>query len=98
MRRNSPEFDPRHDIALLAKNSGYYEIVSADRAPILSASVSVVNTRWRSNQRFYSERELLDYMTEIKAEFGRPGDRWKNAARTLLNASHEIINQGELKW
>jgi len=37
-------------------------------------------------------------MTEIKAEFNVPGNRWKNLGRTVQNLAYDIVNQGEAKW
>ena len=96
--RRTREFDSRHDLQRLAAESGYYDIVPNERASDLSSVFATVNLRWRSNQRYYSERQLLDYLTEIKAEFNVKGGRWKNVARTLLNCAYDIINQGEAKW
>jgi hypothetical protein len=58
----------------------------------------VVALRWRSNHRYFSENEFRNYMTEIKAEFKKPGDSRKNQARIILNAASDIIRVGEQKW
>lgn len=103
LRRTTREFDARHDLRELATESGYYQIVPAVQVAGFSAKFSTLNLRWRSNHRYYSERQFLDYMTEIKADFSArgarvAGDRRKNLSRTVLNLAHEIINQGEAKW
>ncbi len=98
LMRKTDEWDPNHDIGYLARKSGFYDIVSAKRSAALSANIATVNSRWRSNQRYSSDRQFLDYMNQIKAEFNKPGERWKNLARTLQNAAHEVINEGELRW
>ncbi|MDR3710425.1 MAG: HEPN domain-containing protein [Capsulimonadaceae bacterium] len=95
LRRKTSVFDSRHDLQLLAKESGFLEIVATDR---IFHFIVTANTRWRSNHRYYSERQLLDYMNELRAEFNNRGDRWKNLSRALLNAAYEIIGQGEAKW
>ena len=83
---------------MLAKKSGFYDIVASERVKEFTSFIEIVNKRWRSNQRYYSERQLLDYLDSIRAEFGVPGDRWKNMARTLLNCAQQVIKQGEAKW
>jgi hypothetical protein len=98
LRRRTDEFDARHDLQELAKQSGFFDIVPSGRANDFSAKFSTLNLRWRSNQRYYSEREFLDYMTTIKAEFHTKGDRWKNLSRAVLNLAYDVINQGEAKW
>ena len=57
--RNAPEWAPRHDIRALAKKSGYAQIASAELSSRLSENITVIATRWRSNHRYYSEREFL---------------------------------------
>lgn len=98
LRRTTNLFDSRHDIEGLAQQSGLYEAVPQKRADEFSGKFSILNQRWRSNHRDYSEREFLDYMTEIRAEFNAKGDRWKNLSRAVLNLAHDVINQGEAKW
>ncbi len=101
--RVTTEFNSRHDLRELATELGFYKIVPAAQVSAFSAKFSLLNIRWRSNHRYYSERQFLDYMTEIGAEFSKKGarvagNRWKNVSRTALNLAHEIINQGEAKW
>ncbi len=98
LRRRTDQFDPRHDLELLARESGFYSEVSSGRVSEFSSVFTMANKRWRSNHRYYTERQLLDYLTSIKAEFGSRGDRWKNLARTLLNCAHKVIKEGEAKW
>ena len=103
LRRVTNEFDSRHDLRELATESGYYQIVPATQISDVSSKFSLLNLRWRSNHRYYSERQLLDYMSEIRADFSAKGtridgNRWKNLSRTVLNLAHGIINQGEAKW
>jgi len=103
LRRRTNVFNSRHDLRELAAESGYYQIVPAAAAGEFSARFGLLNLRWRSSHRFYSERQLLDYMNEIGAEFSvkgarTDGSRWKNLSRTVLNLAHIIINQGEAKW
>jgi HEPN domain-containing protein len=98
LRRKTKEFDSRHDLQHLAIESGFYGVVSATRASDFSPIFEKLNLRWRSNHRYYSERQLLAYLTSIKAEFNVRGERWKNAARALLDCAHKVINEGEAKW
>lgn len=98
--RATKEFESRHDLRLLAKESGFNNLIPTARDKEFSSMFGVLNLRWRSNHRYYSERQLLDYWSssEVKAEFNVRGERWKNAARTILDYSYEIIKQGEIKW
>lgn len=98
MRQRSNDFDPRHDLVELANKSGFYEIVPASEIDRLSALFSSLNRRWRSNHRYYSNRQFLDYMNEIRAEYNSRGNRWKNIARTLLVHAYTVLKLGEEKW
>ena len=98
MRTQSNEFNARHDLRELAKEADFYGIVPRHREEEFHADFVMLNLRWRSNHRYYSRRQFLDYMTEIKAEFRESGDRWKNISRRLLGLAEKIIEQGEAKW
>lgn len=98
LRSVQPQFESRHDLRELAKESGFYNRVPRNQLLNFSQKFATLNLRWRSNQRYYSERQFLDYMTEIKAEFDVKGNRWKNLARSILSLAYDVINQGEAKW
>ena len=78
------EWDSGHDLRELAKKAEFYAIIPRSRENEFSLDFETLNLRWRSNQRYYSERQFLDYMTEIRAEFKQGGDRWKNLSRKVL--------------
>ena len=98
IRTAKSQFDARHDLPELAKEAGFYKRVPQNQALNFSGKFALLNLRWRSNQRYSSEREFLDYMTEIKADFNMKGNRWENLARTVCELAYQIINQGEAKW
>jgi len=98
LRRRTADFDKRHNLADLASASGYYDIIPYTEQSRFSSIFTTLNLRWRSNHRYCTERQLLDFMNEIKAEYNIKGDRWKNLARTVLNHAYAVIRQGEAKW
>lgn len=98
LRLITDQFDARHDLRVLAKEADFYSVVPRSQEQAFSADFETLNLRWRSNHGYFSERQLLDYMTEIRADFHQRGDRWKNLSRTLLNIADKIIRQGEAKW
>lgn len=98
LRRTTDQFNSRHDLGDLAKEAGFYNIVPQKRAGDFSGKFTTLNQRWRSNHRYHSDREFLDYMTEIKAKFNVKGNRWKNLSRAVLELAHDVIKQGEAKW
>ncbi len=98
LRSRTDEFTARHDLRLLAEESNFYNIVPQGLEEKFSDDFETLNLRWRSNHRYYSERQFLDHMNVIKAEYNKKGDRWKNLSRTLYNLADNIIRQGEAKW
>ena len=98
LRRATSVFDSGHDLRDLAAESGFYDIVPRTQVDEFSRRFSLLNLRWRSNQRYSSERQLWGYMSDIKADFGMAGNSSKNQVRTVRNLAHVIINQGEAKW
>ena len=94
----SRKFESRHDLQDLAKEAKFFDHIPVEFRRELSNALSNLNLRWRSNHRYYSERQLLDYMNLLRVEYNSSGSRWKNLSRTLLNLSTKIIKQGEAKW
>jgi hypothetical protein len=65
----------------------------------------ILNLRWNANHRYFSERQLLDHLNNLRyerraamIEFEQKGSHWKNVSRTLLDLAYEVINLGEAKW
>ena len=98
LRRKTYVFDSRHDLRELAKEAGFYNLLNPAQEDAFALTFGTLNTRWRSNHRYYSERQFSDYMNEIRAEWNKPGDRMKNLCRTVFNLALEVVNVGEAKW
>lgn len=94
----SDQFDSRHDLNDLAKESGFFDIVPQEQSETFSERFALLNLRWRSNHRYYSESELADYLNELKAEHNKKGDTKELRCRTVLNCAFSIITQRETKW
>src|SRR5256885_2213046 len=75
LRRVSDDFDPRHNLDDLAKHARFFNIVPRELSEHFSTMFATLNTRWRANHRYFSERQLLDYMNVLQAEFHVKGDR-----------------------
>jgi HEPN domain len=105
------EFESRHDLLLLFKESG---ILNVDPAKIkargltdeqieehqqaLWSSVNVVFIVWRNNYRFASEARLLAHLKKMKLYQGKKGDLLKAKAHDLLKAAQEFIDKGVFQW
>jgi hypothetical protein len=101
--RRTNGFESRHNLSFLMRESQFESVIPKNRFREFSAIFSGANQRWRNNQRFCSEQELLDSLTnirseKIKSERTKPGGRWLNFSHTLLNYAYEIINLGERQW
>lgn len=98
LRRRTNQFEARHDLRELATEADFYRILRREQEEDYSLALQTLNIRWRSNHRYASERQFLDYMNEIRAEFNTKGDRMKNISRTALNIAHKVIGKGEREW
>jgi HEPN domain-containing protein len=98
LRRITREFDARHDIEELASQARFFDLVPYDLHARFGAAFLTINLRWRSSQRYMSDRELWSYLSSIRADFGRRGDRRKLNSRTMLNLAYEIVRLGDRKW
>jgi HEPN domain-containing protein len=111
LRRGKTEFESRHNVLLLAKESG---ILNVDRDRLkekgltdeqidahekaLWASVNDVFILWRNTYRFASEARLLAHLKKMQLYEGVKGDPLKANARRLLNASQQFVDKGVLQW
>ncbi len=111
LKKGKAEFESRHDILLLAKESG---ILNVDRdkltakgltdeqikehEKILWASINAVFTLWWNNYRFASEARLLAHLKKMKLYVGVKGDPLKANALRLLKAAEQVIDRGVLQW
>jgi len=105
------EFDSRHDVILLFKNSGIlrvdpeqlkrkgltdHQIQGHHKA--LWSSVSEVFNLWRNNYRFASEARLLAHLKKMRLYKGTKGSLLKAKAHELIKAAQLFIDKGVLQW
>jgi hypothetical protein len=111
LKRGKEEFESRHDVLLLAKESGMLDV---DRAQLkakgltdkqveahekaLSGSVNDVYVLWRNNYRFASEARVLAHLKRMRLYEGVKGDLLKANALRLLNAAQRFLDKGVLQW
>lgn len=105
------EFESRHDLLLLFKESG---ILNIDREKLqrkgltdrqiddhqisLRTSVNDVFLLWRNNYRFASEDRLLAYLKKLKLYQRSKGNLLKAKSADLLRAAQRFIDLGILQW
>ena len=111
MLRRKREFESRHDVLLLFKESGMLDVDPdmlkakgmSDReieAHLLAlrAAVSDVFILWHNNYRYASEARLLTHLKRMRLYRGAKGDLLKAKALQLLNAAQLFIDKGVLQW
>ena len=98
LRRISPEFDARHDLYQLARQSRFFDIIPYSLHEDFGAKFAVINLRWRSNHRYATEAQLYAHLTSLKADFNKKGNRFEINSRTVLNLAYDIVSLGDKKW
>jgi HEPN domain-containing protein len=111
MVKRKSEFESRHDLLLLFKESGILD-VDPDKLKakglddeqirihqqVLRSSVNEVFILWRNNYRFASEARLLAYLKQLKLYQRVKGDLLKAKAYDLLQAAQRFIEKGVFQW
>ena len=111
MVKRKREFESRHDLLLLFKESGILdvdpEMLKAKgltheqiqgHQKVLTSSVNYVFILWRNNYRFASEARLLAYLKKMKLYRGAKGDVLKAKTNDLINAALQFIDKGVFQW
>src|SRR5437870_2725902 len=111
MVRRKREFESRHDLLLLFKESGMLGVDPdklkargltdeqiEEHQKTLWSSVNDVFILWQNNYRFASEARLLAHLKKMKLYRGAKGGLLKAKAYDLLKAAQRFIDQGVLQW
>jgi hypothetical protein len=111
MVKRKREFESRHDLLLLFKESGIIDVGAdilkakgltdeqiEEHQKVLSSSVNQVFVLWRNNYRFASEARLLTFLKKMKLYRKEKGDLLKAKANDLLKAAQQFISKGILQW
>ena len=111
MVKRKREFESRHDLLLLFKESGILDVDSdqlkakgltdaqiQEHQKVLWSSVNTVFILWRNNYRFASEGRLLAHLKKMKLYQKAKGDLLKAKAYDLLTAAQRFIDKGILQW
>jgi hypothetical protein len=111
MVKRKREFESRHDMLLLFKESGILD-VDPERLKakgltdlqiqghqkVLWSSVNDVFILWRNNYRFASEARLRAHLKKMRLYQGVTGGLLKAKAYDLLQAAQGFIDKGVLQW
>ncbi len=111
MVKRKREFESRHDLLLLFKESGIQDIEPdrlkakglteeqiQEHQKILWSSLNDVFILWWNNYRFASEARLLSHLKKMKLYKRARGSLLKAKAYDLLKAAQRFIDKGVLQW
>jgi len=96
--RENPEFDSRHDLGNLLKESGIAEFIRPKDRRSLPVFLADVWTRWKNNYRFVSSGRLTAEFRRLKLDGGIKGDILKRNSHIVISSAVEIINMGVRRW
>jgi len=94
----------RHGIRELAKASRFLDLVPVSAEEDWGSRLSELNLRWRSENRYCSERALRRYL--IGSGLDRPeylprgirGNLLKYNARRVLELAEDMVGLGKVRW
>lgn len=96
--RENREFESRHDIISLLKESGITGFIRHQDQRRISALLGEVWTRWKNNYRFASHDRLTSEFKRLKLDRGIKGDILKPNSDIVISNAIEIINLGVRRW
>ena len=96
--KQDPQFDSRHDLADLLRESGFVGFVPEKRKREVSAALGEVWARWKNEYRYASDRRLLGDLKTRRLTAGIKGDQLKESARIVIENAYELINVGVARW
>jgi hypothetical protein len=91
-------WDGRHVLPRLYKESGFDELVSEKDAERMAASFSTITSRWSNNHRYTSPSKLAKYLNEIGATRNVKGDKLKRNSGEMYDAAEYIVGLGKNRW
>ena len=96
--RITSEWESRHDLYKLAKESHFFDVVPSELQADYGAKLCTLNERWNSNHGYFSARQIFSHWNDLQAEFRAKGDRDKNIGRVALNTAQDFVNLGVRSW
>jgi len=97
-RQAEDTFTGRHDLSQLAEQGSFFSLARGEKQIGYNAKLNEVNLRWRSNQRYMTESQLLSYLNGTRLDWRVRGDRLKYNSKRMYNLAEDIVGLGVLKW
>ncbi|QTA92650.1 HEPN domain-containing protein [Desulfonema magnum] len=96
--RENSDFESRHDLRKLLKESGMTDFIRQKDMIRLPALLGEVWSRWKNNYRFASYGRLTSEFRRLKLDRGIRGDALKLNSEIVIRNAIEIINLGVRRW
>ena len=99
MIEKDPVFDARHELILLYKSCGFYNVMPIKGRERFESALQVVHSRWLNNFRFFSEATLKVYLK--KGPYCRKkikGNKLKESSRMIVASASLIVTLGVERW
>lgn len=96
--RENIEFESRHDLRSLFKESGIAGFIRKKDQKQVIAMLGEIWSRWKNNYRFASYDRLIPEFRRLKLDRGIKGDIIKWNSAVIIDNAFEIINLGVRRW
>ena len=90
-------FDHTHSVEHWAKKANLMPQGSEQKQDDFRAILDEINTRWRANQRYFTEKMLVTYLEATRLDKIR-GDRVKYSSKRLFDLATIVVALGVEKW
>ena len=92
--RAKAEFDAKHSLRSLVKQSEFYDFMPPGATAQVAASVFEVERRWDNLHRYRDVSSLRRWLVERKLRLGVKGDVVKHSRDAILEAALDIVTKG----
>ncbi len=92
------EFDSRHDLQELFKQTGLEDMFPIKRRRDAGAWLGTVWARWKNNYRYIADDRLRSEFKRLKHDRGITGDFLKENSRHVISSAYKLRTIGELQW
>ena len=97
-RMSDHEFDSRHDLRALLKESGYLASLHPVQAQRVAAAAGALWARWRNTHRYFSAARLKRFLVDGQLHRRVKGDPVKENTRIAVNSALTILGEGVPTW
>ncbi|MCW3098398.1 MAG: hypothetical protein JWL77_4016 [Chthonomonadaceae bacterium] len=95
--KEGDSFDHSHSIEYWTKKANLMPTNSDVEQDKFRVAMDEINTRWRANQRYFTEKMLDTYLESTQLDKIR-GDRVKYSSKRLFQLASDIVGLGVEKW